>query len=62
MITMKKRKVHRAKYETYAVCDCGGEYKSTGIVFTTMPASYQYKCDKCGKLAELFCGKLTEVK
>jgi len=61
MITMKKRKVNWAKFETYPVCDCGGEYKSTGIIFTTMPAYYQYKCNKCGKLAELHCGEFKEV-
>lgn len=33
-------------------CSCGGEMKPTGICYVTYPASYEHKCDKCGKTAE----------
>jgi hypothetical protein len=33
-------------------CSCGGEMKPTGICYVTYPASYEHKCDRCGKTAE----------
>ena len=28
-------------------CDCGGEFKATGMCYTTFPPSYGHECDKC---------------
>ena len=41
--------------------DCGGEFFPTGVAFTTDPPIYQYKCNKCGKLAEFQFGVFREV-
>jgi len=30
-------------------CECGGEYKPTGVCLTSYPAQYPHTCDKCGK-------------
>ena len=29
------------------ICECGGEFKSTGIVLDSYPPQYPLRCDKC---------------
>ena len=52
MIIMERHKIGYIQYEKYPMHDCGGEFFPTGIVFVTDPPIHQYKCNKCGKLAE----------
>ena len=50
---MKTKEVKVDTYILVGYCDeCGGELEATGMVFTTYPAIYEYKCKKCGHLQE----------
>lgn len=33
-----------------AICNCGGEFKPTGMCLTSYPPQYPHKCDNCGKV------------
>lgn len=46
---MKKVKKEVKTNIIKAMCECGGEYKPTGIVLTTYPEQYPHDCSKCGK-------------
>lgn len=35
-------------YFDKAMCDCGGEYRYTGIGYPVYPERYQHICNKCG--------------
>lgn len=49
-------KINRVKVQPYmniGYCEeCGGEMVPTGTVYLTYPASYEYKCSKCGAIVE----------
>ena len=30
------------------MCECGGEFRSTGMILTSNPCQYSMQCDKCG--------------
>ena len=47
-LIIKKRKIIYPKYEHYKACICGGEYFQTGVCYTSHPAQYEYRCNKCG--------------
>lgn len=32
----------------HLMCDCGGEYKSTGNSYMTYPPQYPHQCNNCG--------------
>ena len=50
---MKVKEVKVEPYMMLGYCDkCGGEMQPTGVVFTTYPEIYQYKCSKCGNIEE----------
>lgn len=50
---MKVKEVKVEPYMLLGYCDkCGGEMRPTGVVFTTYPAIYQYKCSECGHIDE----------
>ena len=36
-------------YQLKLMCECGGEFKSTGIVLTSNPPQYPHACNSCGK-------------
>ncbi len=33
----------------HAMCECGGEFKQSGVVLTSYPEKYGHICDRCGK-------------
>lgn len=36
-------------HEAHNLCECGGEFVSTGIVIDTYPPIYPHQCNKCGE-------------
>ena len=44
----------------FAICECGGEFKPTGICLTSYPCQYPHTCNKCGKY-ETFDSKYPKI-
>lgn len=45
---MKERKTELKTYMVRAYCDCGGEFKPTGMKLMINPPQYPHVCEKCG--------------
>ena len=41
-------------YRVIARCECGGQMKPTGVVYSTYPEQYLHVCDKCKKMETFF--------
>ena len=43
-----------------AICECGGEFKDTGICLTSCPCKYPHICNKCGR-PEIFDSQYPKI-
>ena len=58
---MKERKTEVKAYLVKAYCDCGGEFKPTGVTLMINPPRYPHVCEKCGA-KETFNSRYPEIQ
>ena len=47
---MREVKIRVEVYRVRAMCECGGEFKPTGVSYPLYPVQYLHECNRCGKL------------
>lgn len=52
---MEEVKAKVQPYMVFAMCDCGGEFKPTGMCLSSYPTYYEHECNRCNKIRSFDC-------
>ncbi len=50
---MKTIRTEIMTFMNESFCECGGIYKFSGMILTSIPPQYPHKCDRCGNIENL---------